>query len=738
MANYIIDKDCKRFLNPYTFIPLEDQCTRGINHKDIKKQELSTGYIECKLESLSPIFIPNTLNDNFFEDPKTKSYDFFSYKDNTKDNEVTNEPVIPGSSIRGCIRSAFETLTNSCMSTVSDEHILYKRVTSPGTPGIIRKIDHKWIIYKCKRYGVSFRSGNTQDHSDFSNDLEDFKNGDKIYFTVGGTYKTKRNFSAFEFVNSISKEPFNNSLKGIYHQGESFGNKKHHESIFVETNDEVSVNTQALENLLANYILYQDDTVNLHKKQKKGHYGYISNIENAKFAKIDDLDGMPIYYKQVGNKLYLSPAAIGREVYHNKLNNIIKTYSACRSSINLCQACALFGFISNEKENNAVASRISFSDAKILNAPKFLNPLALPELSSPKISSMEMYLKRPKNAEKLWNYDYIDDSNKGAYTPEIKGRKFYWHHSAIGNFSQTADSDRQVVARPLDKGAEFTFKIYFNNITSDELDKLRWVLTLGKNEDLAHKIGMGKPVGLGSVKISIQNTIIRKISIKDNEFSYILEEDNRDFKNINLGCSETTKLAFTKLSNYKNCANNIVYPYCIDDNNKKITMNYEWFVGNKLIKGKGTDHIIEQVLPDILSKVELQYFPYLKEIKKTDKKPDNYQRSNYGNNQQNYHRRNNKDSQNTTIMEQLAPKQLKNIFNSNNSKTKNDSKSLTDLNVKNLTKELNKMKSQKYSKEEIERFESQLKKRSDYKQKDLNSKVKDYLKLFEEIKNNNL
>ena len=56
-------------------------------------------------------------------------------------------------------------------------------------------------------------------------------------------------------------------------------------------------------------------------------------------------------------------------------------------------------------------------------------------------------------------------------------------------------------------GAEFRFDIYYDGVTEDQLEKLMWCVHFGENRkdgDLCHKIGHGKPLGLGSVKIVIE------------------------------------------------------------------------------------------------------------------------------------------------------------------------------------------------------------------------------------------
>ena len=62
--------------------------------------------------------------------------------------------------------------------------------------------------------------------------------------------------------------------------------------------------------------------------------------------------------------------------------------------------------------------------------------------------------------------------------------------------------------KPLAKGVTFHFRAYFENLTDVELGALLWVLDLP--DGYYHKIGMGKPLGLGSVDIEPRLILIER------------------------------------------------------------------------------------------------------------------------------------------------------------------------------------------------------------------------------------
>ena len=110
-------------------------------------------------------------------------------------------------------------------------------------------------------------------------------------------------------------------------------------------------------------------------------------------------------------------------------------------------------------------------------------------------------------------------------TYEIQGQKAYLHHL----WRDTADSqpwrtaaiisedtrregdkgpaaDRKTAVRPLNKGVKFTFTFDFDNLSEAMLDLLCFALR--PNAAFRHKIGYGKALGLGSVRIDPEELVL--------------------------------------------------------------------------------------------------------------------------------------------------------------------------------------------------------------------------------------
>lgn len=165
----------------------------------------------------------------------------------------------------------------------------------------------------------------------------------------------------------------------------------------------------------------------------------------------------------------------------------------------------------------ARAGRVFFTDATLVEpttdciwASK--EPITPKVLSSPKPTSFQHYLVQDR--EKGHN---PDDKNSLAHyaTPSpgetvIRGCKMYWHKGDIplkNIEANTSDANKyhtqHTRIKPVNAGVTFTFRIYFENLCEIELGALLWVLTLPGEEgkQYRHKLGMGKPLGMGAVRI---------------------------------------------------------------------------------------------------------------------------------------------------------------------------------------------------------------------------------------------
>ena len=473
MADKVIWNEDKNrpFINPYNFV----STTQRVKVNPVEKGNL-TGYVTCTLRVEDRLALPDIA-----QNPDSQSFDFFS---------VENHPIIPGSELRGCIRSAYEAITESCFSVVNS-NLLSKRMSKPNnqrTPGVLMKENGRWVIYSAKyRQGKKkLKEWEKGVHCDCARKwfkLDEKPTINNTYFFINKNRKNE-NISSGAICedDDIDKliQVFDTYFEGI---------KK------TDTDD-----AEQLRNIIRNY---QED---LHRMKK---------AENSDIM-------VPVFYEKddVNLLVYLSPAQTGRVAFENTVPSLLGNHTPCDGRNGYCPACSLFGTLGDK---NPLASKLRFTDASEKESSSVTisdRYVILPELSSPKLSSPEFYSTCRDKTENVtvWDYDSAD--------VVLRGRKFYYH-----GLPKEADvlGSRQIETKVAKSGSLFTFKLYFDRINEEQLQQLLWVLTIGENQTYSkqmHKIGMGKPVGYGSVKITVDDISFRELD--KSSFAYSIKKQQYD------------------------------------------------------------------------------------------------------------------------------------------------------------------------------------------------------------------
>lgn len=530
MANYTADYK-QGAVNPYNFVRLGNGVTRTAPFVGN-----NTGVIHCSLTTYTPLAIPDfscvemVMDDKGNKEHKTTSF-----------IKINCKPIIPGSEIRGVIRSAYETLSNSCLS-VNNNNILSARSADVRNPGVIRfeNKDKKWHLYEAESKKLKYDGS-----EDFDETADTFK----------------RSWRNYKYIKTPDKRNPSRIVSSAYRKGGKIQVDYKFTTSFQE------IFAEDIDGSVRDY----SEVCNIYKKGDKNISKYIPKLT---------ADGkcFPVYYTEYfsnGKKyVYLSPAQISRSVFRNKVNDLLGTYCRCVSTAEVCDACNLFGMIgAGINQPSAIASRVRFTDAQIVGEPNYVTAI-LKELAGPKISSVEFYSTAP-NMKELWTYD--SDGVK------LNGRKYYFHHT--GDYCTSNRTCRNITTELVDKGAQFTFDVFFNNITDEELHKLVWTLTIGENSPdgkQMHKIGHGKPIGLGSVKITVSS--VEKRNFDAETFTYTQENvdiskytENIPFDSESEYFSDYMKITdFTFLGDRK-----VAYPYGDDGKDNETSKGtLVWFKAN--------------------------------------------------------------------------------------------------------------------------------------------------------------
>ena len=169
-------------------------------------------------------------------------------------------------------------------------------------------------------------------------------------------------------------------------------------------------------------------------------------------------------------------------------------FDPCKYLNALCVGCRMFGFMG--KAHTVYKGKVSVSDAESQGeiTEKMFEHFKLGAMGGPS----------------PWHTPFYLDKNGNR----ILGRKFYYHHANAHNAVNRATVEKQALS-----SGEFSFTVTFHNLDEMDLSLLLYAIRL--EEGMWHKIGYGKPQGLGSVGIGIL-----RISFQDMEKRYSGKENS--------------------------------------------------------------------------------------------------------------------------------------------------------------------------------------------------------------------
>jgi CRISPR-associated protein (TIGR03986 family) len=208
---------------------------------------------------------------------------------------------------------------------------------------------------------------------------------------------------------------------------------------------------------------------------------------------------------------------------------IPEAFHPCEEPDELCPCCGLFGMVAEERAEEiskvrAVAGRIAVGPGQWVGGTQDLQWVQDHKiLGTPKYSCRSFYLEPEKRPRDNTPPDVSEDEflrlEHGRLKPApARGRKFYWHHTKVWdgrtldylerrplpNGERPLETDQNARIQVLMPDASFEFVVEFENLRPWEMGLLLWVLALPDGEDCAHHLGLGKPIGLGTVKVTIK------------------------------------------------------------------------------------------------------------------------------------------------------------------------------------------------------------------------------------------
>lgn len=525
-----------------------------------------TGYFEVTLTTLTPTYIRGMLTEQEFrwqeegkyldgEDlPKDGNPDFRRLVKNKPDFFMVQEkPVIPGSSLRGMLRQLVEIVTYSKMKWVTDKKLFYRtmdnsvigdsyrqRMMEKVEAGFLHRQGDSYTIQTCRM--VRIHRNQLSNHLyDGSGPMQTPKwHGQHhqhlpVWVTLTQSEK---------FVEQISLQKQSGHE---WHEGRLVitGNipRKKKEFVFLLPNEgavEIPISEKLAER-------FQDDDQITQWQQKSFPANQPHKDSRRRNGALMTKPGAyeePVFFlRENGELTFFGRAQMFRLPYQKRPLDLIPDDLRDPAVIDFAEA--MFGFIRTNEEMKelkirkiepkqgskgyAYASRIFVTDAHYneergdpwlsVNTPDGI--LEPPILATPKPTAFQHYLtqQNPNNKRELQHYDSSNTT--------LRGFKLYWAQGQKtaedlrakspeedshvpeqakdmfvledGRWRVKSTSTQHTRMKPVADGKTFTFRIHFENLSDVELGALQWVLT----KPQCHRLGMGKPLGMGVVKLQV-------------------------------------------------------------------------------------------------------------------------------------------------------------------------------------------------------------------------------------------
>ncbi len=489
---------------PYNFVPLNDQVVETSHPPDFNKYhpEKNTGWIDLEIETLTPVYIRGTLTEDEVRENEDIKYKpgFFA---------PAGKIRIPGSSLRGMTRNIVEIVSYGKFEFYDDKRLYYRGLAD---------ISNLRGEYQRKMSSYDGRDKKTQ-YKFFAGALQKSQSKTRgMHFEIvssGNNYK------------QIKKSESQALVKGL--------GKKYSEFNYYELVDEgyivVSGNMQ---NKKRDWLIcYPPDNAEVIPIPDEDIKDY--NNDNTRSEDAPNLLDLAKEGKKVPcffvrrkdantgeDRISFGHTGMFRLAYEKDIGKHVP--DNLKDSDKTDFANAIFGS-SKTHDDKAFAGRVFFEDAFLIDPQT--NPQLEPQvphiLSGPKPTTFQHYLvQKNENVKQLNHYN----SNSA-----IRGYKTYWHKSA--DDERWVQHDKSAIEkattqyinegiRPVKKGAKFRGQIRFENLSNEELGALLFALELP--EGCGHKLGMAKPLGLGSARITPK----LKLSNRKERYKDLFAEWNND------------------------------------------------------------------------------------------------------------------------------------------------------------------------------------------------------------------
>ena len=433
-----------------------------------------SGHIDIELRTLTSVFIGAGIR------AENDTENFFA---------PNGTPMIPGSSIRGMVKNLFKIVTCGAMRGNGEDYndrVLYFRTMAGKNKGmrdlyikemstqIFREIDGKKVTISETKATAGYLIQ---------------QKGDTAYYICPAEFRVmpdKKGGSQHDTV--VWGEP--GSGEAACYTGEMHSKSSYTKHYNPDWQTRIPVRDAVVQ-------AYREDITRkgmdiLNDKDRNGAGKTCDTKKNqsaAEFTGDDDVVFvMPCFYKQ-DDKGDVRHFGFGR-FYRIPYQMSIGAHVIGMGTEKVDYADAIFG------RKELWSGRLAFTDALPVEEPKMEDAAYPKVLSEPKPTSVQLYLEQKGKNGTLAHWD--------SPNVAIRGYKLYWHQKDKTNWHNEIQEKKNVTGariQPVKAGTVFRGSIRFERLSADELGALLKVLRIGGN-DLCCKLGKGKSIGLGSVRIT--------------------------------------------------------------------------------------------------------------------------------------------------------------------------------------------------------------------------------------------
>ncbi|MEC4805714.1 MAG: TIGR03986 family CRISPR-associated RAMP protein [Jaaginema sp. PMC 1080.18] len=596
---------------PYNFVELLEPeqvvSAQDVPDKNYYDPQRHTGYIDCTLTNESPLYIrcgliptdfktfgeiSHTLEElrKLQEEERKRRTDFFK-------NPATQRPIIPGSSLRGMLRTLVEIVTYSKIEKVSGHQRLFFRAVAAPKDDLLGDLyetkrgkgcsnvkagyleqqrDGSWRIYPAK--AIQGQPFVWVRESDISSEVDLISKDDNanydpqcidIYF--GDVYEENYRYVAHQVERNYAETLEQGVLVtsgNMIETGQAGAYSPRTYHCIVGEKEKIGEPQQVAKRAIEDYCNALTD---FQKDEFDEHQGILALANhrpifycNPKQQEEVTLFGHNPYFRIPYSSTKDNRAASVRDFIPPQLRDP-EVQEQLEAITDMAEA--IFGWVKekNKKFNKyqAYSSRVFVSDAILdsqisdsdiwdINDPEDKHTITPQILATPKPTTFQHYLvqtDREARQENLKHYGSQPPTENSEGDTVIRGHKLYWHQSNVSrnqieetNQEEINDKPKQYTEiKPIKKEISFHFKVYFENLTDEELGALLWVLDLAKekenriyvNDEREYRfsLGMGKPFGMGAVKLTNQELWLSQR--KEKRYQKLFDGDNWETGNYN-------------------------------------------------------------------------------------------------------------------------------------------------------------------------------------------------------------